>query len=835
MKSEFGKKLKTTITGGSHEPSVGVSIKGLPAGFEPDMIKLQAFLDRRAPGTGPLVSSRKEPDVPVLISKSTSSCGSEFSFEIRNTDIRPADYARFRSVPRPGHADYTARLRYGNEENMSGGGHFSGRMTAPLCIAGGLALQVLEAKGITVSAELVMAGDAAGPDMESEILKAKEAGDSVGGIVECSVTGLAGGIGDAMNGGLESILSEILFGIPAVKGVEFGAGFSAAKMRGSENNDAFYYDDGEVRTRTNNCGGILGGISTGMPVTFRVAFKPTPSISIPQESVDLDTGKSATLTIDGRHDPCVAVRAVPVVEAAAALGILDAILITESSLQNGQVSADAASLDLLRNEIDSIDTQLLDLFEKRMAVSKKIGDIKKQQGLPVRVSEREAAILNRISEAASPELSDSARRFFSGLFELSRDYQSRNAVSENKVYGLIGNPLGHSFSKEVHEAFGEYEFSLFDLEPEEMRAFVGSRKFDGLSVTRPYKQDVIGFCDRLTDKAAAIGAVNTLYWEETPEGRRLVGHNTDYEGFAYTASRSGIDFAGKTVLVLGSGGTSKTVCRVLEDNNAKALYFATRSGRDIVNGHAAFAYENLAEIADETEIIVNTTPVGTYPDNLSQIISVSDFPCCEAVIDVVYNPERTALVMEADALGLKTAGGMPMIVAQAAAAAGKFTGSEDRFHEKTEDVLAELLSSKRNIILIGMPGCGKTTLGRKLASASGRDFVDLDEEICRMTGRKIEDIFREDGETAFRKIETAAALEQGCRHSLVIATGGGTVLSDENYRALRQNGTFIWLKKSIKDLAREGRPLSVSTDALEAMYEQRRPLYEAWADYCVEL
>lgn len=370
MRSVTGKNIKISIWGGSHEPSVGVDIYGLPAGTEIDMKKLQAFLSRRAPGSSRFATKRREPDIPVpvkgLLPKKHPdktvcddcimiTAGPDISLEIKNTDTRSSDYSALRSVPRPGHADYTARLRYGNNLNMAGGGPFSARMTAPLCIAGGIALQILERRGIQIGAhissigsvhdtpfdpvdiplqqleslkekELPVISENAAELMENEIISAMDSLDSIGGIVEVCAVNVPGGIGGAMYDGLESHLAPVFFGIPAVKGVEFGAGFAAAEMRGSQNNDPFYYDGDTVKTRTNNHGGILGGITTGMPILARLAFKPTPSISQQQDSVDLETHKNTKLTIKGRHDPCVAVRAVPVAEAAMALGILDCMM-----------------------------------------------------------------------------------------------------------------------------------------------------------------------------------------------------------------------------------------------------------------------------------------------------------------------------------------------------------------------------------------------------------------------------------------------------------------------------------------------------------------------------
>lgn len=372
MKSTFGNNIRVSIWGGSHEPAIGVDISGIPAGTVIDMDQLETFLRRRAPGSNPFGTKRREPDIPVPVKGLIPAAGGisesepsasrfmtvtepNISLEIRNTDTRSSDYKALRTVPRPGHADYTARLRYGDTLNMAGGGPFSARMTAPLCIAGGIALQILAQQGIEIGAHILSIGDIedtpidpVNPDMptlhklkaenlavisedarqqmEACIINAGKGLDSVGGIIEACVLHIPGGIGGAMYDGLESALAPILFGIPAVKGVEFGAGFNASRLYGSQNNDPFYYDGDYVRTRTNNHGGILGGITTGMPLIVRLAFKPTPSISKEQDSVDLDTKENTKLIVKGRHDPCVVPRAVPIVEAALAIGILDCMM-----------------------------------------------------------------------------------------------------------------------------------------------------------------------------------------------------------------------------------------------------------------------------------------------------------------------------------------------------------------------------------------------------------------------------------------------------------------------------------------------------------------------------
>jgi len=327
MESTIGKNLIMTISGGSHEEFIGVQIKGLPKDCLIDFDELNVFLARRAPGSSPYSTPRKEADVPVFLQgfHENITDGEPVIALIKNLNINPTDYNL--NVPRPSHADFTAFVKYGNRVNMSGGGPFSGRMTAPMCIAGGIALQILKIKGITVEAKIHSIGKIKEESlMMNEILKAKANNDSIGGIVECKVLGLPIGIGGPMFDGVESKLSALLFGIPAVKGVDFGAGFEASMMLGSEHNDDFYMEGGLVKTKTNNHGGILGGITSGMPLTLKVAFKPTPSIGIPQKSVNLIEGIDTVITTKGRHDPCIVPRAVPVVEALVAIGILDMFL-----------------------------------------------------------------------------------------------------------------------------------------------------------------------------------------------------------------------------------------------------------------------------------------------------------------------------------------------------------------------------------------------------------------------------------------------------------------------------------------------------------------------------
>ena len=396
-------------------------------------------------------------------------------------------------------------------------------------------------------------------------------------------------------------------------------------------------------------------------------------------------------------------------------------------------------------------------------------------------------------------------------------------------YGLIGKTLVHSYSKEIHESLGKYEYNLYSLTSEEMPDFVKAHDFGGLNVTIPYKKDVMPLCDEVSELASCIGAVNTLY----KKNGRLTGHNTDYEGFLYNAQRSGISFDGRTVLILGTGGTSLMARKAASDQGASKIYIASRSAKTSDPGSTLIAqltYDELPRIADTVEIIVNTTPVGTFPNNMQSIITLSDYPKCEAVIDVIYNPFRTKLLLEAEKLGLKTANGLPMLVAQATAAAGYFLGTPGAFTGENERIITAMQKQMRNIVLIGMPGCGKSTIGEHISSLTGKELVDMDEEIIRRAGMTIPEIFDRYGEKHFRDIESEVASDLGRQRGLVIATGGGAVLRPENVAALRQNAYVIHISRPVSSLPTDGRPLSKDLTTLMDMEKARMPLYEAASD-----
>lgn len=357
MSSTWGNKIKISVFGQSHAEAIGVCVDGLPAGEQVDREELGRFMQRRAPGRTAVSTPRREADeVKILCGLVNDvTCGAPLAAIIENTNTRSRDYEFLKETPRPAHADYPAQVKFGGFQDVRGGGHFSGRLTAPLCIAGGICLQILARKGIQIGAHIRSVGDVQdqafdpmgvtretlgrikgeefptisaekGEEMRKRILAASAEGDSVGGTVECIVTGVPVGLGGALFGGLDGKIASAIFGIPAVKGIEFGAGFAAARLTGAENNDPYTVKDGKIQTLSNNAGGILGGISTGMPIVFTAAFKPTPSIAKPQQSVRLSTMEETELRVVGRHDPCIVPRAVPVVEAVTAIALLDAIL-----------------------------------------------------------------------------------------------------------------------------------------------------------------------------------------------------------------------------------------------------------------------------------------------------------------------------------------------------------------------------------------------------------------------------------------------------------------------------------------------------------------------------
>lgn len=388
-------------------------------------------------------------------------------------------------------------------------------------------------------------------------------------------------------------------------------------------------------------------------------------------------------------------------------------------------------------------------------------------------------------------------------------------------YGLLGEKLPHSHSPRIHGMLGNPDYTLFEKAPEEVADFLRAREFQGINVTIPYKQTVMPLCDVLDGAAIDIGAVNTVV---NCDGK-LFGCNTDFDGFIFMCNRAGIDMRGKKVLILGGGGTSHTATAAAKKMGAASIRIADLGFE--------LNYENLYERASDAEIIIHTTPVGMYPKIDARLVDLTKFPNLSGVVDVVYNPLRTRLICQAESLGIPCTGGLTMLVAQAAFADRYFRGVQHSGGEIVS-IVESLEKSLSNIVLIGMPGCGKTSAGKLLAKTTGRELYDLDRKIVERAGKSIPEIFAEYGEEYFRDLETEVTKDISAKGGVIIACGGGTVLREENRIALHQNGRVVYIKRELADLARGGRPLSAGDNAVEKLYEVRRPVYEGFADYTIE-
>lgn len=390
------------------------------------------------------------------------------------------------------------------------------------------------------------------------------------------------------------------------------------------------------------------------------------------------------------------------------------------------------------------------------------------------------------------------------------------------MYGLLGRKLSHSLSPQIHAHFGSYSYELFCREPEELDDFFADTTLKAYNVTIPYKVDAYNHCDELSETAKKIGSVNTVI--RRADGT-LYGDNTDYFGFDYMSKSCGADYKGKKVLVLGSGGASLTVCTVAKDCGAREIIVVSRSGEN--------NYGNLDKHYD-ADIIVNTTPVGMFPNNGERLVDLGTFKKLECVLDLIYNPCKTRFLLDAEELGIPHANGLTMLVAQALRSAEQFI-DQKLGDETIERVYNAILKEQKNIVLIGMPGCGKSTVGKLLSEKLQRKLLDTDSEIVKADGRAIPEIFSTEGEPFFRGLETEAVKTVGKQLGKIIATGGGTVIKKENRDALKQNGTVIYLKKDLSLLALDGRPLSKDEDAVRKIYEARKDTYEAFADFTVEV
>lgn len=469
-----------------------------------------------------------------------------------------------------------------------------------------------------------------------------------------------------------------------------------------------------------------------------------------------------------------------------------------------------------RAEIDRIDRELIRLLEERMDTVHDVIRYKERKGIPILDSSREDEKIRELACLCREDTLPYIRQILQDIMAASRTYQQDHRLR----FGLLGKTLGHSHSPEVHRMLGGYEYGLFEREEDQLEEFLRSGTFEGINVTIPYKRAVMPYCDSLSDRAKACRSVNTI----VARGGKLYGDNTDYAGFLYVLQESGVPIGGKA-LVLGSGGVSGTVAACLRDMGADPVVIISRSGED--------NYENLDRHSD-ARIIANATPVGMYPNAGVSPVELSRFPDLAAVYDVIYNPLRTQIMLDAERLGIPAFGGLPMLVAQAAEGCGLFTDQQIP-RERTAAVIRQLESSLENIVLIGMPGCGKTTVGRILSEKTGRRFIDLDEAILNFDGRRPEQIIVEDGRDVFRGIETrllrSIVRDEGT--GFILAAGGGIVEREENRDLLRENGRVIYVKRSLEDLPSDGRPVS-QADGVAAIYERRRKKYEGWSDLQVD-
>lgn len=401
--------------------------------------------------------------------------------------------------------------------------------------------------------------------------------------------------------------------------------------------------------------------------------------------------------------------------------------------------------------------------------------------------------------------------------------------------GLIGEKLGHSYSRAIHQKLGAYDYHLYPLEPKELRPFLTAGDFDGLNVTIPYKEKVAQFCHVVDPLAESLGAINTLYFKDG----LLHGTNTDYLGFIHMVRNSRISLQGKKIAVLGSGGASKTIVAASAHLGARNILVATRSSdfTASIRGATLVSYNDLPK---DLEIIINTTPVGMSPHIDASPLDISLFPKCQGVLDLIYNPVRTRFLLDAESMNIPTYGGLSMLVAQATASAEYFTGNRDSnfttgIYSKNNGVIQKIIASQmENIVLIGMPGCGKSLLAKELSSQLGRPLWDTDFEILKKIGKKPSEIIVEEGEAAFRTLESQIVAQVAAKSGYIISTGGGIVTLPRNIRALRQNGYIIWVQRDIQKLSQKNRPLSSSTEALKDLYIKRAPLYNSYADIIVD-
>ena len=873
-----GKVLKIRIGGKSHSDRINFSLSGIKKDEKISLAELNKFLQRRSPAGKTYATSRKEKDRPIFLEgffdldghksdqvklaqsqlsekesqiygldekmdnkkkndeKILISDGKPIKGYFLNSDTRSKDYKIFEKIPRPGHIDFVAKKKYGKDFDLAGASNFSGRMTVALVACGGIAKQILKKREIEIGSHILAAYDLRDknlypvrikkedlkdldcdlpfidPSMKEKTLglvdQFKAEKDSFGGVIELALVGDLNYLGGPYFERLQAKISRLLLSIPGTKGVEFGNGFEASSLKGSQNNDRLIVKEGRVETSTNNAGGIVGGIANGMPIIIRVAVKPTPSIGKAQESLNQETLSREMLELRGRHDPAFVLRISPVLEALLAIAILDEIYYQESNS--------------LRDRIDIIDKQINDLYIERMKLTDRVAYEKIKKNLPIYVPEREKEILDRLT-CQELDYDREIIGLYEAIFKASKNRQE-NIVKKNMAsYGLIGRRLSYSYSKEIHQALADYKYELIELRPDELESFLNRKGLKGLNVTIPYKKEVIPYLDGLTREAKQLGVVNTISFRN---GKKI-GHNTDYYGFKKLLINKRVYVKEKNILVLGSGATSKTVEAVVKSLGAKKVSFVSRTG--------PLNYSNLYELNDlnSYEVLVNTTPVGTNSIDDKLLVDLDKLPNIKAVVDVIYNPMYSPLVIEAKKRSIKATGGLDMLVYQAKKAVEIFTKKKILIDE-AEKIRNEVFLSKCNIVLVGMPGSGKTTIGRQVAKKLDKIHVDLDDEFYKEYKIRPDRVIAEMGEGKFRDMESQIACKFGKMNNLVISTGGGVVTREENYKYLKQNSLIVLIERDVKKLSTRGRILSQGgLSSLFAMKAKRQPSYRMFADYTI--
>lgn len=829
-----GHILKLNIGGKSHGEKIEFSLEGIRKGHKIDLANVQKMLDRRSALGKDYATPRKEKDILNLENgiENGLTNGQIIKGYFINEDSRSKDYSIFKRIPRPSHIDYVAMNKYGKDYELAGSGEFSGRLSVAIVAAGAIAKEILSEKGIYLASHFKslygLEDDSFDPvnlslvDFESldpnlpfinkdlkkalmEMLdKFKIEKDSFGGIIELGVIGNTQNLGGPYFERLQASFSKALMSIPGSKGLEFGNGFEATNLKGSQNNDSFVFDD-KIKTLTNRAGGINGGIANGMPIIIRLAIKPTSSIAKAQHTLDIENKKMVELEIEGRHDPAFILRTHPVAEAMLALALLDQVYLFEKGS--------------LRDQIDSIDDKLMNLYLQRMAITDQVGKKKLEEGKVVYVPEREQAIIKRLSDRY-PDYKKEISNLYETIFENSKLRQENIIKKASISYGLIGRTLGYSYSKEIHETLSDYKYELVELRPDELYEFLQSPGLKGLNVTIPYKKAVIPYLDQLTREASRIGVVNTIKFED---GKKI-GFNTDYYGFKKLLINKRYFVKGKKAIILGTGASSKTVEAVLKNMGATDVVKVSRTGD--------LNYDNIYQL-EGYQILVNTTPVGTYPNTQELLVDLDRLKGLEYLVDLVYNPLYSRLVFEAKKRKIKASGGLDMLVFQAKKAVEIFTNSQI-VNFKAMEIRDKIFESKVNIVLVGMPGSGKTTIGRNLAKKIGKVHVDLDEEFFKEYNKTPAQILEEFGEPKFRQMEHEICKKFGAMNNLVISTGGGVVTIEDNYYHLKQNGVIFLIERDVTKLSTRNRPISQGgLGKLYKLKEKRQDKYEMFADYKV--